>query len=99
LSNGVYRLFPDEGTYTTSVIGGLPNSYSVSPLSAISEFTGLDNTDIVDFCVVPTVLFNDLNIVFYPSINEPQTWLRYQLSNRLFKRRHNPTQRRYHFSI
>jgi len=72
LSNGVYRLFPDEGTYTTSVIGGLPNSYSVSPLSAISEFTGLENTDIVDFCVVPTIVFNDLNIVFYPSINDPR---------------------------
>lgn len=70
--NGVYRLFPQIGTYTTSVIGGLPNYFGVSPNSAVSEFMSLNESDTVDFCVEPAGEFNNLNIVIYPSINSPR---------------------------
>lgn len=72
LSNGVYRLFPNEGTYTTSVIGGLPDFYNISPLSATSDFTSLGDLDTVDFCAEPTILLNDLNISIYPSLDDPR---------------------------
>ncbi|SDI45103.1 T9SS type A sorting domain-containing protein [Winogradskyella thalassocola] len=71
-SNGVYRLFPNEGTYTTSVIGGLPDFYNISPLSATSDFTSLGDLDIVDFCAEPTVLLNDLTVSIYPSLDDPR---------------------------
>ncbi len=70
LSNGTYRLFPGEGIYTTSVIGEFPNFYDVNPASTTSNFTGLDNTEIIDFCVEATGVFNDLNITVYPAIND-----------------------------
>jgi hypothetical protein len=72
LPNGVYQLFPDAGSFTTSVISPLANYYTVSPTSATSNFTGVGNTDTADFCLQPTGTHNDLNITIYPSIDDPR---------------------------
>ena len=71
-SNGLYRLFPNEGTYTTSVIGGLPNFYNVSPISATSDFTNLGDLDTIDFCAEPIGFLNDLSISVYPLLDDPR---------------------------
>ena len=72
LENGFYQLFPDEGNYTTSIVSQLPNYYTSNPLSQISNFVGIGNTDTIDFCIEPTGVYNDLNISVYPSINDPR---------------------------
>ena len=72
INNGIYQLFPGAGNFTTSIVSPIPNYYTVSPASATSNFTGLGNTDTVDFCLEPTGVHNDLNITVYPSINDPR---------------------------
>ena len=72
LTNGVYQLFPGSGSYTTSIVSPIPNYYTVTPTSATSNFTGVGNTDTVDFCLQPTGMHNDLNITIYPSIDDPR---------------------------
>ncbi|QRM90715.1 T9SS type A sorting domain-containing protein [Lacinutrix sp. WUR7] len=71
-SNGLYQLFPNEGEYTTSITSQLPYYYVSNPTSQISNFTGVGNTDTIDFCIEPIGAINDLNISVYPSINEPR---------------------------
>ncbi|WP_052461196.1 T9SS type A sorting domain-containing protein [Psychroserpens mesophilus] len=71
LADGSYELFPNEGNLTTQ-IQDLPNYYSSNPISSTSNFSGFGNTDTVDFCIQPNGVHNDLNIVVYPSINDPR---------------------------
>lgn len=72
LNNGYFQLFPEDGTYTTSVTYDLPTYYTVNPTSHVSNFSGIGNVDTVDFCVEPIGTVNDLNIVVYPRQNNPR---------------------------
>ncbi|WP_298519882.1 T9SS type A sorting domain-containing protein [uncultured Kordia sp.] len=70
--NGIYQLFPDAGSYTTSIVSPIPNYYTVTPESVTTNFTGIGFTDTVDFCIEPTGMHNDLNVTIYPSIDDPR---------------------------
>ncbi|WP_053002203.1 T9SS type A sorting domain-containing protein [Kordia jejudonensis] len=72
LNSGVYQLFPDSGSFTTSIVSPLNNYYTVNPITATSNFTGIGNVDTVDFCIQPTGTYNDLNIAIYPNIDDPR---------------------------
>ncbi|MTE25422.1 T9SS type A sorting domain-containing protein [Winogradskyella ouciana] len=63
---GAYQFFVGEDTYTTTV-NNLPSYYSISPNSATSTFSGLQNTDTVNFCLETSADINDLNISIYSS--------------------------------
>lgn len=64
--DGAYELFTDIGDYTTSISSALPNYYTSSPISKISNFTNVGNNEIIDFCVEPNQTINDLNITILP---------------------------------
>ena len=70
-TNGIYQLFPGQGEFTTSVVNNFSEYYSVSPNTALSNFSGTGTSDIVDFCFTPTGEIDDLNITIYP-LNEPR---------------------------
>lgn len=66
-TNGFFRFFVTEGTYTTTVnTTSLPPDFSASPASIPSTFTGLGNLDNLDFCLTATTVYNDLRITFIP---------------------------------
>jgi len=65
-NNGNYLLNVNEGTFTTSITSTLPNYYSSIPAFHTSNFVGLDNIDVADFCIEPNQSINDVNIVIYP---------------------------------
>ncbi|MEO1032631.1 MAG: T9SS type A sorting domain-containing protein [Bacteroidota bacterium] len=69
--NGFYQLFPGEGNYITQ-IQNLPNYYISNPVSSVSNFSGVGNTDTIDFCIEPAGVFNDLTVSVYPSIADPR---------------------------
>ncbi|MEO1032632.1 MAG: T9SS type A sorting domain-containing protein [Bacteroidota bacterium] len=69
--NGSYQLIVNEGSFITR-IQNLPAYYTSNPISQVSNFIGLGNTDTIDFCIEPSGVFNDLNISIYPSIDNPR---------------------------
>ncbi|MEH1009439.1 T9SS type A sorting domain-containing protein [Winogradskyella sp. ECml5-4] len=71
-ANGIYQLFPDEGEFTTSVVSSFSEYYSISPNTAVSNFSGNGNTDMVDFCFMSIGEIDDLKISIYPSQNDPR---------------------------
>ena len=71
LQDGSYQIAVNEGDFT-SVVLNLPSYFSITPTSQMSSFTGIGNTDTIDFCVEQLVAVNDLNIVIYPTLNEPR---------------------------
>ena len=66
--NGFYQLSPDEGDFTTYVSTMLPYYYDATPISFVSNFTGIGNVETSDFCFVPNQEINDLDIFLLPSI-------------------------------
>ncbi|GAB4162200.1 MAG: hypothetical protein Tsb0033_20910 [Winogradskyella sp.] len=71
--NGAFSIFTaQEGIVDTQVTAQLPNYYQSNPASFQSNFTGLNNVDVVDFCIEPIGPFNDLNISVYQSLNDPR---------------------------
>ncbi|WP_431109263.1 T9SS type A sorting domain-containing protein [Winogradskyella poriferorum] len=70
-TNGNYQIAVNEGDFTTQ-IQNLPNYYTSNPISQISNFVGIGNTDTVDFCIEPIGTINDLNIATYTSLNDPR---------------------------
>lgn len=64
-SNGDYRLFVPQGNYT--VQGDLNlNNFTLSPLIYTAKFTGVGGEQIINYCVVPIQIQNDVKITFYP---------------------------------
>ena len=72
LNNGLYQLFPETGSYTTTITSNLPNYFVVNPSSHTSNFTDIGNTETDDFCIEPISTINNLNITVYPSENDPR---------------------------
>ncbi len=71
--NGQFQFYTtEEGIVTTMITSQLPNYYAASPATYESDFEGLGNNDEINFCIVPTVVINDLNISFYPVGNDPR---------------------------
>lgn len=65
-SNGNYQLsVPSEGNYTTSLVS-TPAYYSSNPSSAVSNFEGIGNIDIQDFCIEAVESINDVTISVFP---------------------------------
>jgi hypothetical protein len=71
--NGQFQIYTTEdGIVTTQVTSQLPTYYAASPASFQSNFTGLGNSDTVNFCIAPIANINDLVVSFYPTINDPR---------------------------
>lgn len=71
-TNGIYQLFPREGEFVTAVVSGFSEYHNVLPGTALSNFSGTGNTDVVDFCFTPIGEIDDLRIAIYSIINEPR---------------------------
>ncbi|WP_178985491.1 T9SS type A sorting domain-containing protein [Winogradskyella helgolandensis] len=72
IDNGNYQLFPSEGEYITEVASTLPNYYISNPVSQVSNFINVGNTEIINFCIEPIGAVSDLNITIYPSQTDPR---------------------------
>ncbi|HRZ73525.1 MAG TPA: T9SS type A sorting domain-containing protein [Flavobacterium sp.] len=64
-ASGQYVLYANEGNYTTSVTTPLPN-YPPNPNSQVWSFEGVNQTQVVDFCLEPSTLFEDLEVSLVP---------------------------------
>ena len=67
LLDGSYELVVGAGAYTTQLTP--PNYFMVDPVSVSSTFTGLNNTETIDFCLSPEISVNDLTVSLYPTGN------------------------------
>jgi len=65
-NNGNFNFYTEEGVFTTSITSSFPDYFSINPSSHTSNFVGLGNTDIANFCIEPIGDVNDLNISLYP---------------------------------
>ncbi len=71
--DGSYTLQANEEIFTTVISSALPTYYTSNPASHTFDFTGLSNTtSYSDFCVEANQTVNDLNIVVYPSLDDPR---------------------------
>lgn len=64
--NGKYQLATTPGTLTTSIASSLPDYFISNPASQVSDFSGMNNTFLADFCVAPIGQINDLEVSVYP---------------------------------
>ena len=72
-ADGSYTLQTNQEIYSTSIISGLPTYYTSDPLSDTFDFNGLSNANTSsNFCAVANQVVNDVNVVIYPSIDEPR---------------------------
>ncbi|RFN58417.1 T9SS type A sorting domain-containing protein [Marixanthomonas ophiurae] len=65
-ANGDYSISVTEGTFTTQINSSLPTHFSSEPESHVSEFVGINNAEVKDFCVVATETIEDISIGFFP---------------------------------
>ncbi|MDQ8014424.1 MAG: T9SS type A sorting domain-containing protein [Flavobacterium nitrogenifigens] len=63
--DGTYSFITGAAQYTTSVIVQQSN-YTASPADHISKFIGENQKEKVDFCLVPSKVFDDLEVKIYP---------------------------------
>ncbi|MEM7185736.1 MAG: T9SS type A sorting domain-containing protein [Bacteroidota bacterium] len=57
----------NDGTFTTSVVSAsLPEFFEATPASQNTTFVGLNNEEVIDFCITATQFFNDLKISLIP---------------------------------
>jgi len=63
--DGTYDFIADVNTYTTSVVSSL-KEYPATPSKYVSTFTAKNQNEVVDFCLEPSSLFEDLEIRMYP---------------------------------
>lgn len=64
-SNGFYTESVNEGTFTVS-LPNLPSYFNLTPATQSTTFTGLNNTETLDFCVTSTQAINDVNVTLIP---------------------------------
>ena len=69
-TDGTFYLPAGEGQYVTSITSPLVN-YNVNPLSHTDNFVGLNSVSSANFCVEPTIIYNDLEVEISP-INQPR---------------------------
>lgn len=67
-SNGYYQFYVENpGNYTTSVATTLPAYFNVTPNSYITNFTGINNVQALNFCIADSQTVNDLDVAIYPT--------------------------------
>ncbi len=64
-TTGTYDLKVVENTYSIAP-QNLPNHFTATPANSSVTFTGVNNTDTVDFCITATQQAEDLNITLLP---------------------------------
>jgi len=64
--DGGFSIQTNEGDFITELSDALPFYFDVSPAFHESNFTGLGNNDIADFCITSNQTINDLTIAIYP---------------------------------
>jgi len=65
--NGEYEFFTQEGTYTLTPQIENPDYFTITPASQTITFNDADNhVEIVDFCISPNGIHNDLEVVVTP---------------------------------
>lgn len=67
-SDGLYNHLVTEGDYNTFLFT-LPSYFVSDPYLQSASFSDLGNTEVIDFCVTPNAVVDDLNVVLIP-INE-----------------------------
>ncbi len=70
--SGIFQFFPEEGTYSTTIQSLLPTYYDVDPISHVSNFSGIGNVDVVNFCFTSNQNIDEININVYPTLNSPR---------------------------
>ncbi|WP_026449934.1 FG-GAP-like repeat-containing protein [Aequorivita capsosiphonis] len=65
-NNGLYSINTGQGNFITTIAYELPFYYDINPVSYNSNFTGLGEVAIADFCIQRNQSINDLNISVYP---------------------------------
>lgn len=63
---GYYQFYVDPGTYITTIPTTLRNFNIATPTYHSSTFIGVGNIDVANFCLNPTQIANDLNVVLVP---------------------------------
>lgn len=67
---GAFSLATTAGNFNTSITSQLPNYFISAPTSHTSNFSGLNNTYLANFCITPMGQVNELIIEAYPSLND-----------------------------
>ncbi|MCG2611992.1 T9SS type A sorting domain-containing protein [Flavobacterium sp. SM15] len=71
--NGQFQIYTtEEGLVTTQLTSQLPTYYAATPVNFESNFTGLGNSDNVNFCIAPIATINDLSVSVYQVMNNPR---------------------------
>ncbi|MFC7772840.1 T9SS type A sorting domain-containing protein [Flavobacterium sp. GCM10027622] len=68
---GYFQYYVDPGNYTTTIPSTLRNFNISAPVSHNSLFVGIGNIDVANFCLYPSEIVNDLNVVLVP-LNQPR---------------------------
>jgi hypothetical protein len=63
---GYYQFYVNPGTYVTKIPSTLQNFNVSAPTSHNSTFTNIGNIDVANFCLYPSQIVNDLNLVLIP---------------------------------
>lgn len=63
-NDGNYLLYANEDEYTTTIESPLLQ-YEPNPLSHVTNFVGINQTEQLNFCMQPTTLFDELEINMY----------------------------------
>lgn len=64
--SGYYQFYVDPGTYTTSLATTLGYFNVSAPATYTSNFSGIGNIDVANFCLQPSQIIKDLNVVLLP---------------------------------
>ncbi|MEM6684546.1 MAG: T9SS type A sorting domain-containing protein [Bacteroidota bacterium] len=70
--NGFYQIFAPAGDYAVSLASSLPDNYVSVPETVNVNFGGVDGMQEINFCIEPTGTVNDVNVIVYPSIDDPR---------------------------
>lgn len=64
--NGGFTIGVTQGEYTTQITSALPDYYGSNPESHFSDFVGIENIDVKDFCLVPVQAVDDISVMLFP---------------------------------
>lgn len=70
-ANGNYSMTTGPGDYYTSIASQLPTYFTSDPLYHLIQFSGNEDAQAADFCVLPSEAATDLDVAVYPSWGSP----------------------------
>ena len=78
--NGQYKMYTNQGNFTTNLSANLPSYNSLSPNSYTHNFTDFNQIFTADFCLIPNQNQNDVEVSILPLNNaRPGMLAKYQL--------------------